>query len=70
MTLDKAGEYLTLAEALELVNMTRNTLRNAIRSGALPAHIPRGVDPNHTGRGQGYRILRSDLEAWYAGRKP
>jgi len=58
-------DLLTLRDAAEAVRMTVLTMRRAVKSGDLPAFIPRGRDPIRAGRGQGYRIRREDLQAWY-----
>lgn len=36
----------------------------AVRSGALPAILPRGADPRRTGR-IGYKIKLNDARAWF-----
>ena len=61
----EGGEYVDVAEALRLTGVSKNTLRAALKSGELPSFIPRGRDPSRAGPGQGYRIKRSDLVAWY-----
>lgn len=58
-------EYVDVAEACRLVGVSQNTLRAAIKSGSLPAFIPRGRDPMRAGAGHGYRISKADLTAWY-----
>lgn len=70
MAPDKAAfsllpDDLTLKEAAAAVEMTEPTLRKAIKEGELEAYIPRGRDPLRAGRGQGYRIKRVNLQAWY-----
>ncbi len=63
--LARLPEHLTLAEAAAAVEMTVPTLRKAIKAGELEAFIPRGRDPLHAGRGQGYRITREALTRYY-----
>jgi len=65
LTLDDLADVLTLKEAADAVGMTETTLRVNIKSGELRAFLPRGKDPKHAGRGQGYRIEKTALEAWY-----
>lgn len=66
LTLDDLPDVLTLAQAAQAVSMTEATLRKSIKDGSLRAFLPRGVtEPLRAGRGQGYRIEKSALEAWY-----
>lgn len=65
LTLDDLPELMTLAQAAAAVRMNEHSLRVAIKAGELAAFIPRGRDPLRSGRGQGYRIRREDLQRWY-----
>lgn len=58
-------KHLSLPEAAARVDMTVPTLRNAIRTGKLRAFIPGGRTPGTAGSRSGYRIVVTDLEAWY-----
>jgi excisionase family DNA binding protein len=64
-TLEDLPELMSLSEAAEAVRMSVGAIRMAVKSGDLPAFIPRGRDPMRAGRGQGYRIRREDLQKWY-----
>jgi hypothetical protein len=66
-TLEDIPELMTLKEAAAAVEMTELTLRTAIKRGELEAFIPRGRDASRAGRGQGYRITREALRAYYFG---
>lgn len=65
LQLEDLPELMTLAQAAEAVRMSVPAVRAAVKSGDLPAFIPRGRDPLRAGRGQGYRIKREDLQRWY-----
>ena len=67
LTFEDMPELLTVKEATEALRMSKDTLYVAIRSGELPAFIPRGRDPRRAGRSMGYRIHRADLQRWYFG---
>lgn len=66
LTLDT--ETLSLAEAAKRVDMSKQTLLEAVRSGALEAYIPRGVEPGRIGRGPGYQVTFAELERWFLGK--
>lgn len=70
LTFADLPDLLTLEQARAAVGMSDKAMRDEIKSGALPAFIPRGRDPMKAGRGQGYRIHKADLQAWYFGTKP
>lgn len=67
LTLEGIPELMTLAEAAAMVEMTITAVRMAIKRGELKAFIPRGRPPLRAGRGQGYRITRESLQAYYFG---
>lgn len=68
LTLDDLPEVMDVKVAAAAVHMESHALRRAIRAGRLPAFLPGGErDPRKPGRGMGYRIKRSDLQAWYFG---
>lgn len=61
------ADILTITEAATALAVNPRTIRNAIKSGELPATIIGGRSPLRSGRGLGYRIRREDLQAWYFG---
>jgi excisionase family DNA binding protein len=65
--LDVMVEALTVQQAADAVRVHPKTIYRAIRLGELQAQTVRGRDPRRSGRGLGYRILRSDLKAWFMG---
>jgi len=65
--LEGLPEELSIVEAATALNMHHRTIRRAIRSGEIPAHVIGGRDPLRSGRGMGYRIKREDLQRWYFG---
>lgn len=69
MTIDLSliPDLVSIKEAAEATRLSELTIRNAIRSGELEAHVIAGRDPRKAGRGLGYRIRRDHLQAWYFG---
>lgn len=67
LTLENLGDLVTLREAAVATRLSPTTIRAAIKAGHLPAFIPGKRDPRKTGRGMGYRMMKSDLEAWFFG---
>lgn len=65
--LELVADLLSVSEAAEVVLVSTQTIRAAIRKGELEAFIPRGRQPKKAGPGMGYRIAKSDLQAWYFG---
>jgi excisionase family DNA binding protein len=62
------AEALTIPQAAALLKIGQRTVRDAIRSGELPAFLPRGkTDPRRTGPHGGWRIWQDDLQRWYFG---
>lgn len=64
-----APEHFTVVEAADLLNVHHRFIRNAIRSGELPAFVVGGRDPRRAGAGMGYRITRQALQDWFFGKK-
>lgn len=58
---------MTIPEAAKVVGVSPRAIRKAIRGGRLRAFIIGGRKPIQSGAGLGYRIKRSDLQAWYFG---
>jgi excisionase family DNA binding protein len=60
-------ELYTVAQAAAALHIAENTVKRAIKSGALPAFIPGSRSNISPGRGFGYRIKAADLQTWYFG---
>lgn len=50
----------TVAEVSEITGISATSIRRSIREGYLNAFVLRGCE-------RGYRIMRSDMEAWIDG---
>ena len=55
---------LTVLDAAARLGVSHALIRDAIRAGELPAHIPGGRPGRASGR-LGYRIYPADLRDWY-----
>lgn len=65
--LEDLGDELTIREAAAVAGVHTNTIRKAIRSGALAARLPwANADPKRFGI-LGYRITRRALHEWLFG---
>lgn len=61
------ADLLSAREAAEALGVSLQTIRGAIRRKELPAFVVGGRSPKAPGRGLGYRIRKTDLQAWFFG---
>lgn len=70
-TLDTLADILNVNEAAAGTGVSSDTIRSAIKSGALRAFTPGGngglEQAKVGGRGLGYRIHKAELARWYLG---